>query len=77
MHCAIYFWKEVPSREIKRKNRETVSKIDLYLCNVSNVDRDVNLKVNKVMIHGNQAIFNHIKYQQSTNTGPTENKKIP
>ena len=43
------------------------------------MDRDVNLKVNKVTIHGNsnQTISNQLKHQQSTNTSPTENKKIP
>ena len=48
------------------------------MCNVNNVDRDVNLKANKVIIHGYsiQAISHKLKYQQSTNTGPTENKKI-
>ena len=56
------------------------SKIELYLCNVSNMDRDVNLKVidkNKVTIQGNsnQTISNKLTHQQNTNTNPTENTK--
>ena len=65
--CIVQFisGKKFPVERYKETIGKLYSKIDLYLCNVSNVDRDVNLKVNKVMIHGNsnQAIFNHIKYQ--------------
>ena len=58
------------------------SKIDLYLCNVSNVDSDGNLKViddNKVTIHGNsnQTISNQLTHEQNTNTNPTQNTNIP
>ena len=59
----------IPGRNIEftvDKYKEEIGKpywkIDLYLCNVSNVDSDVNLKViddNKVTIHSNrnQTVF--------------------
>ena len=58
------------------------SKIDLYLCNVSTVDSDINLKVtdeNKVAIHGNsnQTISNQLTHEQNTNTNLTQNTNIP
>ena len=70
---------EFPVERYKEKIGKSYSKIDLHFRNVCNVDRDVNLKVNKVTIHGNsnQTISNQLKHQQSTNTSPTENKKIP
>ena len=57
------------------------SKVDLYLCNVSNKDSDFNLKViddDKVTIHGNsnQTISNHLTHEQNTNTNPTQNTNI-
>ena len=70
---------EFPVERYKEKIGKSYSKIDLHFRNVCNVDRDVNLKVNKVTIHGNsnQTISNQLKHQQSTNTSPTESKKIP
>ena len=53
---------EFTAERYKEEIGKAYLKIDLYLCNVSNVGSDVNLKViddNKVTIHGNrnQTIF--------------------
>ena len=53
---------EFTAERYKEEIGKAYSKIDLYLCNVSNVGSDVKLKVigdNKVTIHGNrnQTIF--------------------
>ena len=56
-------------------------KIDSYLCNVSNVDSDVNSKFidDKVTIHdnSNQTIFNQLTHEQNTDTNPTQKTNIP
>ena len=73
---------EVKVERYKEEIGKPYSKIDLYLCNVSNVDSDVNLKViddNEVTIQGNsnQTISNQLTHQQNTNTNPTQNTNIP
>ena len=65
----------------KEEKGKAFSKIDLYLCNISNVDSDVNFKVNdgnKVTIHGNsnQTISNQLTHEQNTDTIPTQNTNI-
>ena len=55
--------------------------MDSYLCNVSNVDSDVNSKFidDKVTIHdnSNQTIFNQLTHEQNTDTNPTQKTNIP
>ena len=73
---------ELTVERYKEEIGKPYSKIDLYLCNVSGADSDVNLKViddNKVTIHGNsnQTISNQLTHQQHTNTNPTQNTNIP
>ena len=72
---------EFTVQRYKEEKGKALSKIDLYLCNISNVDSDVNFKVNdgnKVTIHGNsnQTISNQLTHEQNTDTIPTQNTNI-